>query len=114
MGLFSPDYMPFAMERDTSPAGQPSIFNMTEQALKLLSKNPKGYVLMVEGGKIDVAHHEGYVWHALHETSEFSDAVAHAVQATNPDDTLIVVTADHSHTLTIAAYPERGTDILGL
>ena len=114
MGLFSPDHLPFVLERDTSPAGQPSLVNMTEQALKLLSQNPKVYILVVEGGNIDNAHHEGYVRHALHETSEMDDAVAHAVQVTNPDDTLIIVTADHSHTLTIAAYPERGADILGL
>jgi alkaline phosphatase len=114
MGLFSPGHLPYALERDTSPAGQPSLLNMTEQALKLLSQNPKGYVLVVEGGNIDNAHHQGYARHALHETSEMDDAVAYAVQVTNPDDTLIIVTADHSHTLTIGGYPERGADILGL
>jgi len=113
MGLFSPDHTPFALERNTHATGEPSIVNMTEQALKILSKNSKGYVLLVEGANIDMAHHEGYVRHALHETKEMADAVAHAVEVTNPDDTLIIVTADHSHTLTIAAYPERGADILG-
>ncbi|PNF28276.1 hypothetical protein B7P43_G05707 [Cryptotermes secundus] len=113
MGLFSPGHLPYALERDTSPAGQPSLLNMTKQALKLLSQNPKGYVLLVEGGNIDNAHHAGYARHALHETSEMDDAVAYAVQVTNPDDTLIIVTADHSHTLTISGYPERGADILG-
>lgn len=113
MGLFSPDHIPFDLERDKSAAGQPSILNMTEQALKILSKNKKGYVLLVEGANIDTAHHEGFARHAIHETNELADAVAHAVKVTNPDDTLIIVTADHSHTLTIAAYPERGADILG-
>lgn len=114
MGLFSPGHLPYALERDTSPDGQPSLLNMTVQALKLLSQNPKGYVLLVEGGNIDNAHHEGYARHALHETSEMDDAVAYAAEVTNPDDTLLIVTADHSHTLTIAGYPERGADILGL
>jgi alkaline phosphatase len=114
MGLFSPGHLPYALERDTSPTGQPSLLNMTQQALKLLSKNPKGYVLVVEGGNIDNAHHDGYARHALHETSEMDDAVAYAAQVTNPDDTLIIVTADHSHTLTIGGYAERGADILGL
>jgi alkaline phosphatase len=113
MGLFSPGHLPYALERDTSPTGQPSLLNMTQQALKLLSKNPEGYVLVVEGGNIDNAHHYGYGRHALHETSEMDDAVAYAVQVTNPDDTLIIVTADHSHTLTIGGYAERGADILG-
>lgn len=113
MGLFSPGHMDYALERHKRP-GQPSLVNMTAQALKLLSRNPQGYLLVVEAGNIDNAHHDGYVRHALHETSEMDDAVAHAVQVTNPDDTLIIVTADHSHTLTIAAYPERGQNILGL
>jgi alkaline phosphatase len=113
MGLFSLDHMPFALERDKTPAGQPSLVNMTEQALKVLSQNPKGYLLVVESGNIDHAHHDGYARHALQETSELDDAVTYAARVTNPDDTLIIVTADHSHTLTISAYPERGADILG-
>ncbi|XP_069701873.1 alkaline phosphatase-like [Periplaneta americana] len=109
MGLFSPGHLPYVLERK----GEPSLVNMTEQALKILSRNPNGYVLLVEGGNIDNAHHDGMVRQALEETAEMDDAVAYAVQVTDPDDTLIVVTADHSHTLSIAGYPARGDDILG-
>ncbi|XP_069668782.1 alkaline phosphatase-like [Periplaneta americana] len=109
MGLFSPGHLPYVLERK----GEPSLVNMTEKALKVLSRNPNGYVLLVEGGNIDNAHHDGLVRQALEETAEMDDAVAYAVQATDPEDTLVVVTADHSHTLTISGYPERGDDILG-
>lgn len=51
---------------------------------------------------------------ALHETVEFSHAVDTAVQLVNQEDTLIVVTADHAHTMSISGYPKRGNDILGL
>jgi alkaline phosphatase len=68
---------------------------------------------MVEGGRIDHAHHRGNAYRALEETVGFSDAVRAAVLATAADDTLIVVTADHSHTLTMAGYPKRGNPILG-
>lgn len=50
---------------------------------------------------------------ALDEAVRFDEAVAAAVAMTSTDDTLIVVTADHSHSLTMNGYPERGNDILG-
>jgi len=49
---------------------------------------------------------------ALSETVAFDDAVAVAKEMTG-DDTLMVVTADHSHVITIAGYPDRGHNIFG-
>ena len=106
--------MPYALERDPGPNGTPSLQNMTSQAIKFLSRNKKGYVLMVEGGRIDHAHHDNYAQLALHETAEMDDAVAYAARNTDPADTLIIVTADHSHSFTINGYPARGNDILGI
>ena len=114
LGLFSPGHMPYALERDHGPNGTPSLQNMTSQAIKFLSRNKKGYVLMVEGGRIDHAHHKNYAQLALHETAEMDDAVAYAARNTDPADTLIIVTADHSHSFTINGYPARGNDILGI
>lgn len=66
------------------------------------------------GGRIDHAHHEGRAKLALYDLVAFQDAVAKADQTTSENDTLIVVTADHAHTMTIAGYPSRGNDILGI
>ena len=68
---------------------------------------------MIESGRIDHGHHAGNAFRALTETIEFAKAVEVAVQKTNSKETLIIVTADHSHTLTIAGYPKRGNPILG-
>jgi alkaline phosphatase len=87
---------------------------MTAKAIELLARNPRGYVLIVEGGRIDHAHHFGNAFRALGETVELSNAVRAALSLVNPRETLIVVTADHSHVLTMAGYPTRGNDILGL
>jgi alkaline phosphatase len=87
---------------------------MTARAIDVLDRNPRGFVLMVEGGRIDQAHHLGNAYRALGETIEFSNAVRVALRLTDATDTLIVVTADHSHVLTISGYPARGNDILGL
>ena len=64
------------------------------------------------GGRIDHAHHVNNAHLALSETVAFDDAVAVAKEMTG-DDTLMVVTADHSHVFTIAGYPDRGHNIFG-
>ena len=68
---------------------------------------------MVESGRIDHGHHAGSAYNALTDTIEFAKAVKMAVEQTNPEDTLILVTADHGHVFTIAGYPKRGNPILG-
>jgi alkaline phosphatase len=86
---------------------------MTAAAITRLSQNPSGYFLMVEGGRIDHAHHAGNAYNALNETIAFADAVATAITLSNSDDTLIIVTADHGHVFSFSGYPKRGNPILG-
>jgi alkaline phosphatase len=86
---------------------------MTRKALAILRRRPEGFVLVVEGGRIDHAHHQGNAFRALDETVALSDAVRAADALTDDADTLILVTADHAHTLTFAGYPQRGNPILG-
>ncbi|XP_015608485.1 alkaline phosphatase 4 [Cephus cinctus] len=113
MGIFAPSHMPFHAVRDTSPEGTPTLANMTLQAIRLLRKNKNGFLLMVESGKIDIAHHYNYAKLALREVSELEEAVLVALQQVRLDETLIIVTADHSHSFTMNGYPARGNDILG-
>jgi len=113
LGLFEPEHMKYEYERPKDPAGEPSLSEMTRTALSVLKKNPKGYFLMVEGGRIDHGHHAGNAYRALTETIEFANAVEVANEMTSADDTLILVTADHSHTMTFAGYGLRGNPILG-
>ncbi|KAL1482710.1 hypothetical protein MTO96_033611 [Rhipicephalus appendiculatus] len=65
-------------------------------------------------GRIDHAHHENRAKLVLQETLEFDEAVNETVRVLPENETLIVVTADHSHTMTIAGHPSRGTNILGM
>lgn len=60
-----------------------------------------------------MAHHETKARKALDETAEFAKAVEAAIRMVDPLNTLIVVTADHSHTMTYSGYNKRGSDILG-
>jgi len=115
LGLFEPSHVHYEADRIAhDKAGEPSLTEMTAKAIDILKKNHKGYFLMVEGGRIDHAHHAGNAYRALTETQQLAAAVQAALNKTNPDDTLIIVTADHSHTFTIGGYPQRGNPILGL
>lgn len=113
LGLFEPDHMKYHLEANS--AEDPTLAEMTQKAIQLLQNgSDKGFFLFVEGGRIDMAHHETKARKALDETSELSKAVSAALAMVNSDDTLIVVTADHSHTMSYSGYNRRGSDILGL
>ncbi len=113
LGLFEYDHMQYEHDRPDDRAGEPSLAEMTRAAIDILSRNRQGYVLMVEAARIDHAHHDGNAHRALTDTIALSEAVQAALDATSAADTLIVVTADHSHTLNFAGYPARGNPILG-
>ncbi|XP_041979175.1 membrane-bound alkaline phosphatase-like [Aricia agestis] len=110
LGLFHNDHMDYHLKAKD----QPTLEEMVEVAIKMLSRNPRGYFLFVEGGRIDHAHHDSLAQLALDETVEYSKAVQKARDLTNEEDTLIVVSSDHAHTMTVAGYPSRGNDILGV
>ncbi len=113
-GLFESSHMQYELDRSKAATGEPSIKDMTTAAITRLSRNPNGYVLMVEGGRVDHGLHAGDAQRALGDAAALDEAVAAAVAMTSAEDTLIIVTADHSHTLSMAGYPQRGNPILGL
>uniref|UniRef100_A0A8B9Y219 alkaline phosphatase n=1 Tax=Bos mutus grunniens TaxID=30521 RepID=A0A8B9Y219_BOSMU len=112
MGLFEPGDMTYDIHRDHIK--DPSLEEMTEAAVRVLSRNPRGFFLFVEGGRIDHGHHESIAYRALTEAVMFDNAIAKASQLTSEADTLTLVTADHSHVFTFGGYPLRGTSIFGL
>jgi alkaline phosphatase len=114
LGLFEPSHLKFEVQRASDPGGEPSLTEMTAKAIELLQGRGRGFLLMVEGGRIDHGHHAGSAFLALNEAVSFSRAVEAALAQVDLADTLVVVTADHSHTLTMAGYPQRGNPILGL
>jgi alkaline phosphatase len=113
LGLFECDHMEFEAMRGDDAGGEPSLTEMTLKALDLL-EGGQGYVLMVEAGRIDHAHHLGAAALALRDTVELDRAVAAVMARVDLSDTLVIVTADHSHNFTMAGYPQRGNPILGL
>jgi alkaline phosphatase len=114
LGLFARDHLQFEHDRTRIEPSEPSLADLTRAAIARLARDPDGFVLVVEGGRIDHAHHFGNAHRALTDTIALSDAVRVALEQVDLDDTLVVITADHSHVLTFAGYPMRGNPILGL
>ncbi|MEN3274336.1 MAG: alkaline phosphatase [Massilia sp.] len=110
IGLFGQGHLAFEAARD--PVKQPALADMASKAIDILSKNPYGFFLVVEGGLIDHALHATQAKRALQETVSYNAALKTAIdkmQAIDPGlkNTLIVATADHDHTLLINGYSPR-------
>lgn len=114
LGLFSASHMEYVARRRSSNSSEPDLPSMASKALALLQGREPGYLLVVEGGRIDHGHHQGKAGYALAQTVEFAEAVGRVLKQADLSETLIIVTADHSHTLTIGGYPTRGNPILGV
>ena len=96
LGLFQPGHMNYDIQRANDTWGEPSLAEMTELAIKILSRNPEGYFLMVEGGKIDHGSHANQAKLTITDLLAFDKAIQVGLDLTeNAKDTLVVATADH-------------------
>jgi alkaline phosphatase len=110
LGLFERSHMKYEADR----TGEPSLAEMTEAAINTLSQNDGGFYLSIEAGRVDHANHDGNAHRVLEDGVAFADAISKAMEMTNAEDTLIIVTADHEHAIAFNGYCGRGSNILGL
>ncbi|MGQ0567233.1 MAG: alkaline phosphatase [Gemmobacter sp.] len=110
LGLFESGHMQYEADR----TDEPSLAEMTEIAIKSLSTNAGGYYLQIEGGRVDHANHDGNLARSVTDGEALAAAIKMADDMTDDADTLIIVTADHSHSLAFNGYCGRGSNILGL
>lgn len=108
LGLFADSHSAYDADRADS---EPSLAEQTGKAIELLSSNENGFYLKIEAGRVD---HGGNAKRAMIDGKNFADAIALADQLTNDEDTLIIVTADHEHSIAMNGYCGRGTPIDGL
>ncbi|MCX7823693.1 MAG: alkaline phosphatase [Syntrophobacterales bacterium] len=95
-GAFAPKDLAYDFDRD--PEKEPSLAEMTEKAIEVLSKNPNGFFLMVEGSKIDWASHANDPIGVISDTLAFDKAVKVALDfAKRSKDTIVIVVADHAN-----------------
>jgi alkaline phosphatase len=101
LGIFHEEGLPFSLDRAQDAALQaavPTLAELTTAALTKLSRNPKGFVLQVEGGKVDWAAHANDIGGLLFDQLAFDDAVKVALDFAEKDrNTLVVLTTDHGN-----------------
>lgn len=121
LGSFAHDHLAYRL--DEASKDEPTLIEMTRQALNILKKNENGFLLVIEGekffniklyvlkilnflgGNIDSAHHETWAQKSLVETVHFHETVEFVQSQIDENETLLVVTADHSHVFTVGGYP---------
>ena len=97
LGLFALSGMPYRIDTVQKPdPAIPTLTEMTETALTVLSRNPEGFFLMVESGIIDWVEHDNDAGSLLHEMIRFDEALRALLNfVSDRSDTLLIVTADH-------------------
>jgi alkaline phosphatase len=97
LGLFNAGHMEYELHRAKDKAGEPALWEMTEKALEILSRNRNGFFLMVEAAKIDHAAHGHLTAEYLWEGIACDKTVGVAAEfARKNKDTLLIVVPDHS------------------
>lgn len=109
LGLFASSHLPFVVDRESSV---PGLAAMSAKALDALSKSAEGFVLQIEGGRVDHAAHSSDAWGLVREQIEFDETLAAvAAWVQTRDDTLLIITSDHGNANPgLTLYGKRGKD----
>ena len=101
LGVFSEGGMPYAIDRANDPeleSAVPSLAEMSKKAIELLSQNPNGFAMQIEGGKVDWAAHANDAPALLYDQLDFDEAVGIALDfAARDEETLVIMTTDHGN-----------------
>jgi len=113
MGIFTNSYV--SWDDEAKNKSKPTLTEMATAAVKFLKAKAgdDGFFIMIEGGRIDAAHHLGHAVRALSETLAFDKAIEDVLKLIDLKETLVIVTADHAHTMSIGGYTPREVSITG-
>ncbi len=116
LGIYEKSYLTDEITQKNTERTSPTLAQMVENGIEVLSKDEDGFFMMVEGGYIDGAAHSNDTPTVLHETLAFDDSVQVALDfyEEHPDETLIIVTADHETGGLAIGYNQYGADFAPL
>ncbi len=101
LGVFNPNGLPYALDRENDAELKertPTLAEMSKVAIQQLSKNKKGFVLQIEGGKVDWAAHANDAAALVYDQVAFDDAIKVAIDfAKSNKETLVIITTDHGN-----------------
>lgn len=101
LGIFDHDALPYTVDRNSSGELQeniPTLAEMAQQAIDCMKSHPKGFVLQIEGGKVDWAAHANDISGLIHDQIAFDEAVKIAIDFAEKDkNTLVIITTDHGN-----------------
>ncbi len=101
LGIYSDSHLPYTTDHKTDAelaSNVPTLAEMTVSALERLDSHPDGFILQIEGGRVDHAAHGNDVSGLIYDMIAFDDAVGEVLAFTeNRDDTLVIITTDHGN-----------------
>lgn len=112
LGVFNTGALPYSVDRENITELQvtPTLAEMTRNAINQMKDHPEGFVLQVEGGKVDWAAHANDISALLHDQIAFEEAVEEAVDFAQKDgNTLVIITTDHGNANPGTVYGENAT-----
>jgi alkaline phosphatase len=101
LGIFYDSHLPYTVDHKTLPELQeevPTLAEMSKAALERLDRNENGFILQIEGGRVDHAAHGNCPSGLVYDQIAFDDAIKEVMDFTNGrDDTLVIITTDHGN-----------------
>ncbi|MBC7607941.1 MAG: alkaline phosphatase [Burkholderiales bacterium] len=101
LGVFSEDGLPYSIDRSNDiklTQTIPTLAEMAQKAIDKMKNNPKGFVLQIEGGKVDWGAHSNDVAALLYDQIAFDEAIKVAIDFAEKDkETLVIITTDHGN-----------------
>jgi alkaline phosphatase len=114
LGIFGEDALPYSIDRENDAElkkNTPTLAEMAQKAIDHMKSHPKGFVMQIEGGKVDWGAHSNDVAALLYDQIAFDEAIKVAIDFAEKDkETLVIITTDHGNANPGIIYGKKADD----